>query len=41
MIARTKPYLPGVTLSINDSIKFSEKISKNKDLKEQFLGTII
>ena len=38
-IKNTKPYVPVVTLSINNSIKALENMSK--DLKEHFLGTNI
>ena len=38
-INNVKLYVPVVTLSINDSIKFLE--NKSKDLKEQFLRTDI
>ena len=36
MITRTKLYIPGVTLSINDNIKFLKKIKQG--FKKQFLG---
>ena len=38
-INNIKLYVPVVTLSINDNIKFEKTQSKN--LKEQFLGTNI
>ena len=39
-INNTKPYVPTVTLSINNNIKFLEHLNY-KDLEEQFLGTNI
>ena len=38
-INNAKLYVPVVTLSINDNIKFLENI--NKDLKEQLLGIYV
>ena len=38
-IASTKLYVPVVTMSINDNIKFLENMKQG--LKEQFLGTNI
>ena len=40
IITSTKLYVPVVTLSISDSIKFLENI-KQENIKEQFLGTNI